>query len=197
MQESDILELNVDLGERSYPIYIGSGLYAGAARPGLLKPYIKGQQVAIVTNETIAPLYLDKVRSLLEGFDLLEVTLPDGEAFKNLSTLEKVFDGLLKARHTRKTTLIALGGGVVGDMTGFAAAAYQRGVDFIQIPTICSNTTTLRHAGKCFNRGCQEIMTLLSFHVGNQPETTVIPELLRIIQTWFHKHSLIVSYYKP
>lgn len=135
MQESDILELNVDLGERSYPIYIGSGLYAGAARPGLLRPYIKGQQVAIVTNETIAPLYLDKVRSLLEGFDLVEVTLPDGEAFKNLSTLEKVFDGLLKARHTRKTTLIALGGGVVGDMTGFAAAAYQRGVDFIQIPT--------------------------------------------------------------
>ncbi len=135
MEESNILELNVDLGERSYPIFIGSGLYAGAARPELLQPYIKGQQVAVVTNETIAPLYLDRVRNLLDGFDLTEVILPDGEAFKNLATLERVFDGLIEARHTRKTTLIALGGGVVGDITGFAAAAYQRGVDFIQIPT--------------------------------------------------------------
>ncbi|WP_252180586.1 3-dehydroquinate synthase [Endozoicomonas sp. 4G] len=130
-----MLELNVDLGDRSYPIFIGSGLYAGASRPGLLKPYIKGQQVAIVTNTTVAPCYLARVRSLLDGFDVMEIILPDGEAFKNLATLETVFDGLLKARHTRKTTLIALGGGVVGDITGFAAASYQRGVDFIQIPT--------------------------------------------------------------
>ncbi len=135
MQEPGMLELNVDLGERSYPIFIGSGLYARAARPDLLKPYIKGQQVAIVTNETIAPLYLEQVRGLLDGMNLIEVILPDGEEHKNLSTLEQVFDELLKARHTRKTTLVALGGGVVGDMTGFAAAAYQRGVDFVQIPT--------------------------------------------------------------
>ncbi|KEQ18930.1 3-dehydroquinate synthase [Endozoicomonas numazuensis] len=130
-----MLELKVDLGERSYPIFIGSGLYTGNSRAELLKPYIKGQQVAIVTNETIAPLYLEQVRSMLEGFELIEVILPDGEEYKSLSVLEQVFDGLLRARHTRKTTLIALGGGVVGDMTGFAAAAYQRGVDFIQIPT--------------------------------------------------------------
>ncbi|MGI9281173.1 MAG: 3-dehydroquinate synthase [Endozoicomonas sp.] len=135
MQEPNILELNVDLGDRSYPIFIGSGLYVGASRPELLQPYIKGRQVAVVTNETIAPLYLDRVRALLEGVELLEVVLPDGEEYKNLATLEQVFDELLEGRHTRKTTLIALGGGVVGDMTGFAAAAYQRGVDFIQIPT--------------------------------------------------------------
>lgn len=130
-----MLELKVDLGDRSYPIFIGSGLFANAARPELLKPYIKGRQVAIVSNETIAPLYLESLKRLLVGYDLVEIILPDGENFKTLSVLEKIFDGLLEARHTRKTTLIALGGGVVGDMTGFAAAAYQRGVDFIQVPT--------------------------------------------------------------
>lgn len=127
-----MLELTVDLGDRSYPIFIGSGVLNDSAR---LRPYIRAKQVAVVTNETIAPLYLDKLKSLLTGFDVIEVVLPDGEAFKNLETLNYVFDGLLQARHNRTTTLIALGGGVVGDMTGFAAASYQRGVDFIQIPT--------------------------------------------------------------
>ena len=127
-----MLELTVDLGNRSYPIFIGSGVLNDSAR---LKPYIRSKQVAVVTNETIAPLYLDQLKSLLTGFDVTEVVLPDGEAFKNLETLNRVFDGLLQARHNRTTTLIALGGGVVGDMTGFAAASYQRGVDFIQIPT--------------------------------------------------------------
>ncbi|WP_461537726.1 3-dehydroquinate synthase [Spongorhabdus nitratireducens] len=124
--------LTVDLGERSYPIYTGSGLLE---RSELLLPYIKGRQVAIVTNETIAPLYLEKIKSLLTSKEVTEVILPDGENFKNLDILNRVFDGLLEARHNRTTTLIALGGGVVGDMTGFAAACYQRGVDFIQVPT--------------------------------------------------------------
>ena len=127
-----MLELNVDLGERSYPIFIGSGVLSDASR---LVPYIRAKQVAIVTNETIAPLYLDKLKALLSGFDVIDIVLPDGEAYKNLETLETVFNGLLCARHNRTTTLIALGGGVIGDTTGFAAACYQRGVEFIQVPT--------------------------------------------------------------
>ncbi|AMO57872.1 3-dehydroquinate synthase [Endozoicomonas montiporae] len=125
-------ELTVDLGDRSYPIFIGSGTLSDASK---LTPYIRAKQVAIVTNETIAPLYLNKLKSLLNDFDVIDIVLPDGEAFKNLQTLETVFDGLLQARHNRTTTLIALGGGVVGDMAGFAAACYQRGVEFIQVPT--------------------------------------------------------------
>ena len=124
--------LTVDLGERSYPIYIGEGLLA---RADLLLPHLAGRQVAIVTNETVAPLYLDTLKRSLAGRDIATVVLPDGEAFKTWETLQLIFDGLLQARHDRKTTVIALGGGVVGDMAGFAAACYQRGVDFIQVPT--------------------------------------------------------------
>ena len=127
-----MLELTVDLGERSYPIFIGSGVLSDAA---CLTSYIKGQQVAIVTNSTIAPLYLDKLKQLLDGYDVLDVILPDGEQYKNLETIDLVFTRLLEFRHNRNTTMIALGGGVVGDMTGFAAACYQRGVEFIQVPT--------------------------------------------------------------
>lgn len=127
-----MLELTVDLGERSYPIFIGSGVLSNAS---YLTPYIKGQQVAVVTNTTIAPLYLKKLRKLLDGYEVVEVILPDGEKYKNLETAEQIFTRLLEYRHNRKTTLIALGGGVIGDMTGFAAACYQRGVDFIQVPT--------------------------------------------------------------
>ncbi|MRI32138.1 3-dehydroquinate synthase [Endozoicomonas sp. OPT23] len=130
-----MLTLNVDLGERSYPIFIGTGLYASGSAPDYLLPYIKGRQVAVVTNSTVAPIYLQRVRDLLSDHDFTEAILPDGEAFKNLDTLNAIFDELLESRHTRKTTLIALGGGVVGDMTGFAASCYQRGVDFIQMPT--------------------------------------------------------------
>lgn len=124
--------LSVDLGERSYPIFIGEGLLA---KSELLLPYIKGKQVCIVTNETVAPLYLAQLKGTLAGLQVDEVVLPDGEQYKNLETLNRIFDRLLESRHNRTTTLIALGGGVVGDMTGFAAAAYQRGVDFIQVPT--------------------------------------------------------------
>ncbi|MEZ5529607.1 MAG: 3-dehydroquinate synthase [Porticoccaceae bacterium] len=127
-----MLKLTVDLGERSYPILIGSGLLGS---PDLLSPYIQGSQVLIVTNETIAPLYLSRLVETLGGYQVNTVVLPDGEKYKNLEILNRIFDCLLENRHNRTTTLIALGGGVVGDMTGFAAACYQRGVNFIQIPT--------------------------------------------------------------
>lgn len=124
--------LTVDLDDRSYPIYIGEGLLD---RTDLLVRHIRGKQVLIVTNETVAPLYAARLVQALSGFQVDQVVLPDGERFKTLEILNSIFDALLTARHNRTTTLIALGGGVVGDMTGFAAACYQRGVDFIQIPT--------------------------------------------------------------
>lgn len=124
--------LTVDLGDRSYPIYIGEQLLAD---PELFKSHIKSKQVCVVTNTTIAPMYLGKLEKSLDAYQIDTCILPDGESYKNLETLNQIFDKLLSARHNRTTTLIALGGGVVGDMTGFAAACYQRGVEFIQIPT--------------------------------------------------------------
>ena len=124
--------LQVDLGTRSYPIYIGSGLFDDST---LLARHIVGRQVAIVSNETVAPLYLERLAQALDGYQLTRIVLPDGEAHKNWETLQTIFDGLLQARHDRRTTVIALGGGVIGDMAGFAAACYQRGVNFIQVPT--------------------------------------------------------------
>ena len=124
--------LNVELGERAYPIYIDQGLLGKA---DLIKPYISGQQAMVVTNVTVAPLYLEAVLQSLAGFQVFTHILPDGEEYKNLQVLDGIFDALLKVPCDRQTTLIALGGGVVGDITGFAAACYQRGVPFIQIPT--------------------------------------------------------------
>jgi len=124
-------QLSVELGDRSYPIYVGEDLFKSVD----LQSLIKGKQVMIVTNETIAPLYLEDLKRQLPDLQVDEVILPDGESFKTLEHLNSIFDALLSMRHNRTTTLIALGGGVVGDMTGFAAASYQRGVDFIQIPT--------------------------------------------------------------
>jgi 3-dehydroquinate synthase len=124
--------LNVDLGDRSYPIYIGQDLLDQAQ---LLTPHITGKQVLIVSNETVAPLYLERVRRHLDDFQCETVILPDGEQYKTLDTVNTIYDALLKHRFDRSCTLIALGGGVVGDITGFAAATYQRGVHFIQIPT--------------------------------------------------------------
>jgi 3-dehydroquinate synthase len=128
------ITVNVELGERAYPIHIGAGLIG---RTQLFAPHIKGASVAIVTNSTIDPLYGDQLRAALEplGKKVTTVVLPDGEAHKNWETLNQIFDALLTERADRKTTLIALGGGVVGDMTGFAAASYMRGVPFIQVPT--------------------------------------------------------------
>jgi len=125
--------LTVDLGDRSYPIYIASNLLSQLSS---LMPVLSGRQLMVVTNTTVSPLYLDKVVQLLSVHcDVDTIILPDGEQFKNLDTLNRIFTALLEKTHSRKTTLVALGGGVVGDMTGFAAASYQRGVDFIQIPT--------------------------------------------------------------
>lgn len=124
-------ELTVELGDRSYPILIGSGLLGSCD----LSAYVAGSQVMLVSNETVAPLYLDAARGNFPGKVVDSVILPDGEEYKDWQTLNRIFDGLLQQRHSRRTTLVALGGGVVGDMTGFAAACYQRGVPFIQIPT--------------------------------------------------------------
>jgi len=124
--------LTVDLGERSYPIYIESGLLGQA---DLLKQHIPGNSVLIVSNTTVAPLYLEKTQAMLSGLKHEAVILPDGEKYKSLEVLEQIYDGLLRNRFDRNTTIVALGGGVVGDMAGFAAASYQRGVHLIQIPT--------------------------------------------------------------
>ncbi len=124
--------LRVELGERSYPIYIGSGLLGKA---GLAGPHVSGDQVMVITDETVAPLYLDKALAGFHDLQTDSLVLPDGEEYKNLDVLERIFDALLERRHSRQTTLVALGGGVIGDMTGFAAATFQRGVPFIQIPT--------------------------------------------------------------
>ena len=124
--------LTVELGSRSYPIHIGQQLLGHAE---LLTRHIHSRQVMIVTNDTIAPLYLAKTRQQLSDFDTASVILPDGEQYKNLDTLNTIFTALLEQRFNRDCTLVALGGGVVGDITGFAAASYQRGVAFLQIPT--------------------------------------------------------------
>lgn len=124
--------LTVALGDRRYPIHIGKGLLG---RSDLIKDYVRGHQVMIVSNETVAPLYLAAVERMFADYETRHVILPDGEVYKTLSVLDSVFDALLTHGFERNCTLVALGGGVVGDMTGFAAACYQRGVDFIQIPT--------------------------------------------------------------
>ena len=126
--------LTVALGKRAYPICIGQGVLE---RGELVLPYLRQPKVAIVTNTTVAPLYLSRFVDSLSaaGIDVAEIILPDGEQFKNWQTLNTIFDALLERRCERSTTLIALGGGVVGDMTGFAAACYQRGMPFIQVPT--------------------------------------------------------------
>jgi 3-dehydroquinate synthase len=124
--------LSVNLGERSYPIYIGQALLG---QTSLVVPHLQGKQILIVTNETVAPLYLEATLAAVTDFQTDSVILPDGEEYKNLTVLNQIFDTLLRGRFDRQTTLVALGGGVVGDMTGFAAACYQRGVPFIQIPT--------------------------------------------------------------
>jgi 3-dehydroquinate synthase len=128
------MQLKVDLGNRSYPIIIGQSLLADSA---LIGRYIQGRRVAVVTNSTVAPLYLESFVQALQSADkqVLTIVLPDGEEHKNWASLMRIFDALLEAKCDRKTTLIALGGGVIGDLTGYAAASYMRGIPFIQVPT--------------------------------------------------------------
>lgn len=126
--------LKVQLGERSYPIMIGAGLIGNGST---ILPFLPQKRVAIITNATIAPMYLQRLQQGLEscGVQVVPVVLPDGEEFKNWQTLNLIFDELIRARCERRTTLIGLGGGVVGDMAGFAAATWQRGAPLIQVPT--------------------------------------------------------------
>ncbi|MBK7662688.1 MAG: 3-dehydroquinate synthase [Sterolibacteriaceae bacterium] len=129
-----MLSVNVALGNRSYPIYVGAGLLD---RADLVSPHLRSGRVVVVTNEVVAPLYLDRLERALRGAGATAtaIVLPDGEAHKDWLTLNRIFDGLLTGLADRGTTLMALGGGVIGDMTGFAAATYQRGVPYIQVPT--------------------------------------------------------------
>ncbi len=126
--------LTVGLGERSYPIHIGSGLIG---RAELLQLHVPRRRAAIISNTTVAPLYLERLQQTLHsvGISSVEIILPDGEEYKSSETLNLIYDALLQHRCERTTPLIALGGGVIGDMTGFAAATYLRGVPFIQVPT--------------------------------------------------------------
>ena len=125
-------ELKIDLGTRSYPIFIGDGLLS---RTDLLTRHAAGDVFAIITNTTVAPLYLQPVRAALTGKRVFDVILPDGEEFKTLATVERILDALAAERVNRDGTVIALGGGVIGDIAGFAAACYQRGIAFVQMPT--------------------------------------------------------------
>lgn len=131
---SNCIDLRVDLGERSYPITIGTNLLADA---NLFAAHIAGNRVAIVTNTIVGPLYLETLTQTLKaaGKQVTPIVLPDGEEEKTWTSLMRIFDVLLEEKCDRKTTLVALGGGVIGDMTGFAAASYMRGVPFIQVPT--------------------------------------------------------------
>jgi len=129
---TDRIEQIVDLGERSYPIVIGSGLLRHA---GILDPFIGDADVFVVTNTVVGPLYLQPLTALLGERRFENIELPDGEIYKTLATFETILDRLVAGRFARDAMLITLGGGVVGDIGGFAAAAYQRGIRFIQVPT--------------------------------------------------------------
>lgn len=124
-------QLIVDLPQRSYPIFIGQNILQAP----LIAEYIPGKQVCIVSNQTVAPLYLDKIKTCLSNFDVKQLILPDGEQFKTLSTFERILNFLSENNFHRDSCLIALGGGVIGDIIGFAAACYQRGIAYLQIPT--------------------------------------------------------------
>lgn len=124
--------ISVDLGDRSYPIVIGEDLLGGGFD---LAKYVRGADCLVVSNETVAPLYLDKLKPNLAGRNISSIILPDGESFKTVATMQKILDQLATSGANRDTTVIALGGGVVGDIAGFAAACYMRGVAFIQVPT--------------------------------------------------------------
>ncbi len=165
--------VNLELGADSYSIFIGGGLLDDG---DLLRRHIGGKQVLIVTNETIAPLYLDRVLAHLSDYRVDAISLPDGEQYKTLDTLNLIFTRLIEMNANRGVTLLALGGGVVGDMTGFAAACYQRGVPFIQVPTTVLSHVDSSVGGKtAVNHPLGKNM-IGAFH---QPKAVIIdPELL-------------------
>jgi len=124
--------LEVDLGLRSYPIHIGPGLLADG---GLLRDATDAEQILIVSNEVVAPLYLNSVEAAFAGRDKRSLILPDGEQYKDLRSFSEIIDELILRGFHRDACIVALGGGVIGDLAGFAAACYQRGIDFVQVPT--------------------------------------------------------------
>lgn len=160
--------LHVELGTRSYPIHIGRNLLG---RKDLIDTAVTGTQVMIVSNETVAPLYLQKTQAAFSDYQCQSVILPDGEQYKNLQTLDMIFESLLTYRFDRHCTLVALGGGVVGDMTGFAAASYQRGVNFIQIPTTLLAQVDSSVGGKTGVNHALGKNMIGAFH---QPQTVII-----------------------
>ncbi len=129
---SQFSQIEVDLGDRSYPIVIGRGMLDGGFD---LSEFVSGSDCLVVSNETVAPLYFEKLLPNLAGRDISSVNLPDGEAYKSIATMQAILDKLVETGANRDTTVIALGGGVVGDIAGFAAACYMRGVNFVQVPT--------------------------------------------------------------
>ena len=160
--------LTVDLGERAYPIAIGAGLLDDSE---LYTPHIHGTQVMIVSNETVAPLYLGRLQAALSAYRVSSVVLPDGEQYKTLEVLDRVYTALLENRFDRRCTLVALGGGVVGDMTGFAAASYQRGVDFIQVPTTLLSQVDSSVGGKT---GVNHLLGKNMIGAFHQPQCVII-----------------------
>lgn len=163
-----MITLTVELGERSYPIFIGQNLIDQA---DLVRSYVKGTQVLIVTNTTVAPLYLEQAKQAFRDFEVADVILPDGEQYKNLDVLESIFDVAIERHFDRRCTFVALGGGVIGDMTGFAAAAYQRGVNFIQMPTTLLSQVDSSVGGKTGVNHPKGKNMIGAFH---QPECVVI-----------------------
>jgi 3-dehydroquinate synthase len=158
----------LSLGAHSYPVYVGQNIFA---TPAILAPHIHGKQILIVTQEKLAVHYLPQLQAALSGYQLDVFMLPDGEQYKNLEQWQYVLDALLQAGHERSTTLIALGGGVVGDITGFAAACYLRGVNYIQIPTTLIAQIDAAIGGKTGVNHPQGKNMIGAFH---QPQCVVV-----------------------
>ena len=160
--------IEIDLAERSYPVYIGSGIIGGP-HAGFELP--TGGAALIVSNETVAPLYMDALKASLTGIQVHHLVLPDGEAFKTAEYWSQIIDRLVEIRATRDATIITLGGGVIGDMGGFAAAAYMRGIRFIQVPTTLLSQVDASVGGKTgFNHAAGKNL-VGAFH---QPSSVVI-----------------------
>ena len=182
--------VSIDLGTRSYDIRIAAGILGDRRE---LLPWIAGQQALILTNEIVAPLYLDQIRTALSGKQVIEIILPDGEKTKTLKTLERIFDRMLEVPLDRQATVIALGGGVVGDMAGFAAACYHRGIALIQVPTTLlaqvdssvGGKTAVNHAvGKnmigAFHQPRRVIADLATLHtLGARQYTSGLAEVIK------------------
>ena len=160
-------QVRVELGSRSYSVHIGSGILPRVD----LTHYIDGDQVLLVTNETVAPLYLNMVRKQIKGKKIHDLVLPDGERYKNMEVLDDIFTKLLTEKHDRTTTLVAVGGGVIGDMTGFAAATYLRGVSFIQVPTTLLAQVDSSIGGKTAVNHSSGKNMIGAFH---QPRTVIV-----------------------